>query len=186
MNPLDELQAQMDERFPRGAHVWILRKEGPDLTYVTPRVMVVAEGRMALPPADDDRDRVESYNSIRYQGIAVILRCGERVVRIDDNFAPTTWIDRRREQTCDGEELDLLRRLEVSRAKELGHFPYDYEDMLEFIESTHVPTYDESQPVPDDPEAHPRGPRGAAVNPCVVKGCPWRGSDCPMHSALPS
>lgn len=64
MAALDDFQAQLDEHFPRGAHVWVQQRVGATLIYVTPRVMVVADGPIALPPSDSGWDMVFNYSNL--------------------------------------------------------------------------------------------------------------------------
>ena len=111
MTALDEFQAQMDEQFPRGAHVW-MQRDGATLFYETQRVMVVAEGRIALPPSDIALDMVFSYSKLgEHDGITVLT--GDNVrIQLSHNFTPNDAIDRQRTVLYGQADLDLMRRRE--------------------------------------------------------------------------
>lgn len=50
---VDDFQALLDKRFPKGTHMWVVLGDGEPHTYIVPRVFVLDEKTVLLSPLDD-------------------------------------------------------------------------------------------------------------------------------------
>lgn len=109
---IDELQRQLDERFPRGAHVWTRRFGGAEQIYVTPRVIVVGEHHAEVPPSEMEIHMVVQFDEppVVAAGAQVVFRSqAEGEVILNDNFTPTEELDRLRAERYGPAYLAMVR-----------------------------------------------------------------------------